>query len=521
MPGHNRVGGTTSAHGKRWFHPFDPRTGQPTADRFPEATAEEITQAIELALDAVPIIASFSSGERARLLRGLAEQLERHSPRLTAQADVETGLGRAHVVAELADCCQRLRHLALLVADGADVGAHIRFTGSECVRTVWRGHGPVVAIGSDASPFVFGVPGSDTATALAAGCPVIAKASCAHPATAESCAAVIDGTLRANGWPAGGHALLHGLRASVTEDMVAAGGIAAVGFTGPRDVGRELFDLANARPDPIPFFATFGSVNPVVVRPGAITRSRDRIAAEISAAVTLAGGQSYVRPGLLVVPAAVNGDWFLDAIASQLRTAGRQPMLTSQIHADFATAVAQRVALPGVTPLVDRVIDASQGYEQEPVMLLVGADDLIASPLLVQECFGPLLIAVRTREDQVLDVLEALPGSLIAAVYADTESDDSHSLDRLLGVLSARSGRVTVNQPPAVPDAERNATQTGPWPAAVASAPLSPGPDAIRRWQRAVTYESVPDAVLPPPLRDANPWNIQRMVDGSPTRRAL
>lgn len=499
-----------------WFRPADPRTGQPTPDYFPEATDEEITLAIEHALEATPVLAGFTSEQRASALRRLAEQLERQESKLTAQADIETGLGQAHVVAELADCCRRLRHLADAVASGADVGANLRSTqrGTAWSRTMWVPRGPVVVFEPASSPFVFGIPGSDVTSALAAGCAVIAKSSPGHPATAEACAAIIDGTLRALGWPVGAHALVHGAHTTVAEDLVAAPGVAAVGFAGAHDVGRPLFDLASARPEPIPFFASFGSLNPLFVSAGA---GREvSLAHHIAESVTYAGGQSCMRPGMVVIDRS-GSEQFVATLANRLRDVGGQPMLTADTHAAFATAVASRVELAGVTPLTDRVIETGGGYKQQPVLLEVDADDFLAQPLLAEECFGPLLVVVRGAPEQFNEIVAALPGSLIAGMYVDS-SDDPEVWRELGAALALRVGRVLVNQPPAMPEPGSHAAHTGPWPVTTGIGQSALGAEAIRRWQRIVSFEGAPNLVMPQPLQDDNPWGITRIVDGSPTR---
>lgn len=520
MAGHHRIAGATSAGGSERFHPFDPRTGQPMAESFPEATAAEITESVDQAILASVRMAQLSSAERAEFLQRLAHHLERQGSRLVARADIESGLGRDHLTSELKDCAARIRHLATAVADGEDVGA-VLDTGRHGTRTMRVPRGPIVVLGSPASPFELGVPGADTTSALAAGCPVVAKANPAHPATAEACAAIIDGALAASGWPPGAHALLHGHRPAVAEELVAAQGIAAVGFTGGHRAGRTLFDLATARTDPIPFYGGFGSLNPVVVTQAAASSQRDEAAARVADAVTHAGGQSPVRPGLVIVPADVSGEWFIDAMAIRLRGAGRQPMLTADIHSAFAAAVAERRSVTGVTTIVEQVIDAGQGYAQQPVLLSVGVDDLLANPVLAQECSGPLAIAVRAEPDRVSELLSELPGSLVGALYANFARDDSTHVVSLLAALSARVGRVVVNEPLGLPAPDTRAAHVGLWPSATEAGWTSLGPEGMLRWQRRVTYQASPDELLPPPLRDANPWGILRSVDGTLTRDGL
>jgi acyl-CoA reductase-like NAD-dependent aldehyde dehydrogenase len=518
VSGHNRIAGRTSAAGTGRFHPTDPRTGQPMADSYPEATAEEITAAVDAALHAVPMLRAVPSPDRGAVLHRLADQLRRHADRLVALADIETGLGREHLGRELEESCRRMHRLGDRVGRGEDVGAaiHTRGDGGADTRIHWVGMGPVAVLGDAVSPFVCGVPGGDTLTALAAGCPVIAKANALHPGTAEACAAIIDGVVAAVGWPAGTHALLHGRRPAVAEDLLAAQGLAAAGYTGAPAFGRTLFDLAMARPEPIPFHATFGGLNPVVVTSAALRTSRDRVAGELVDAVIEAAGQSLARPGLVVVPADVEGEWFLDAIARRFRGAPALPMVSGRAQGAFAQTVTQQSATAGVTTIVAPVVDARQGYLQQPVLLSVGADDFLANPLLSEECSGPLLLAVRCTAERLPELLAELPGSLTAALYTGDPATDRDAA-AALPALTAFAGQVRVDAPPHLQGPPAVSPPAGPWPSASEPPWSSSESDVIRRWQRPVTFHGVPEALLPPPVRDDNPWGIRRTVDGELT----
>lgn len=518
MVGYHRIGGATSALGVPAFRAHDPRTGQPVGDWYADATAEEVTQALDLAVAASGELQAMGSRRRSELFVRLADQLARHRDRLVAQADLETGLGTQHLTDELATCCRQLRARAGAVGRGADVGAELTRTvaGDAGQRPVtgpahgllWTGIGPAVVVEADASPFVLGVPGIDTASALAAGCPVLVRASAHHPATAQACAVIVDGVLRELGWPAGSHALLHGERTTVTEDLIAADGVAAASFTGNRREGRALADLAVARPDPIRFHGRFASVNPVVVTAAAVADASAPLAAALARATTTAAGQDLLRPGTVVVPDAVASDWFVDAVAGGLRAPERAPLLSAARHAAFTTEVSRRLEAPGVTLVTDRIVDTSSGYTQQPVLLMVGADDLLADPDLARPCVGPLLMVVRAAPERVVEVLHALPHAMVAHLSRGPGSspDDAD----IVAALAARADHVVVGGP--------LAAVSGP-----AGAHLLPPGDrwGLRRWQRAVGYEGVDDTLRPPALRDGNPLHIVRTVDGRRTGEAL
>lgn len=516
MVGYHRIGGTTSALGTPTFRAHDPRTGQPTGDWYADATPQEITRAIDLAVDAAAELAGLSSGRRGALLTRLADQLGRHHDRLVAQADLETGLGTRHLSHELAACRRHLRSAAAAVGRGADVGARLTRAergagdrpGTPASGSLWTGIGPVVIIEADASPFVLGVPGIDTASALAAGCPVVVRASAHHPATAQACAAVVDAALRELGWPAGSHAVLHGGAATVTEDLVAADGVAAAGFTGDPRAGRALADLAVARPDPIRFHGRHPAVNPVIVTAEAVAGMPGQIAAELVRATTAAAGQDLLRPSVVVLPDDVASDWFVDAVVAELRTVEQQPLLSAQRHAAFTTEVARRLETPGVTQLTDRVVDTASGYTQHPVLLLLGADDLLADAELARPGSGPVLTLVRTAADRTTDVVRALPHSMVAHLYRGDGSSTGDAA--IVAALADRADRVVVRDD-AAPADDRSPGRLLP----------PDDPLGLRRWQRAVAYEGVDDWLRPPALGDDNPLGLVRTVDGHRTRDGL
>jgi NADP-dependent aldehyde dehydrogenase len=368
--------------------------------------------------------------------------------------------------------------------------------------------GPVAVYAASNFPFAFSVAGGDTASALAAGCPVIVKAHPGQPQTSVLSGRVLASALGQDG----ALAVVHGFEAG--RDLVRHPAITAAGFTGSVAGGRALFDLAAARPDPIPFYGELGSVNPAVVTAGALRQRPEQVVEGFVGSYLLGSGQFCTKPGLLFLPAGHGLD---EALAVAIRGTTTGPLLNAHIRDGFAGGVQELARHPSVRAVLAGSIGDEAGFGAVPTLFAVAAEDFLQErEALVQECFGPTALVVEYGSTgELLDALEAVPGSLTATVHADpaTESD---LVATLLERVAARAGRVVFDGWPtgvAVTAAQHHG---GPWPATTSALHTSVGTAAIRRWLRPVAYQNVPDALLPAALREANPLGLPRRVDGAP-----
>lgn len=465
------------------------------------------------AVAAAPVLAATPAAVLAELCRAAAEQLEARGPELIAAADAEAHLGVPRFTNELARTANQFRLFAAVVADGSWADPRID-TGPPAQRRMLVPLGPVVVFGASNFPLAFSVPGGDTASALAAGCPVVVKAHPAHPRTSALAAEALAAAVAAVGLPAGTFAVVSppdGVdelafgQALVTDDRVEA-----VAFTGSLRGGRALHDLTAARPRPIPFYGELGSVNPVVVLPGAAAQRGAALAEELAASVTNAVGQFCTNPGLIFCPSDEFAELLVDAMAPRPAAT----MLTPGIAAAYADGVARLASTEGVE------LRAGAAAPGQPAVVGVDLDVWRAQPQLHEEVFGPVTVAVRyDAPSELVGALGAIDGQLSATVMVDESSpDDVAAAAPLLATLARRAGRVVVN---AVPTglAVGHATQHGgPYPASTDSRSTSVGAAAITRFARPVAYQDVPDALLPPLLQDANPLGVARLVDGVRTR---
>ncbi|MFC8534896.1 aldehyde dehydrogenase (NADP(+)) [Streptomyces sp. NPDC057249] len=496
----------------------DPRTGNPREQVAVEATAEEVDRAVRAAHAVRDSLADRVT--RAAFLRTAADLLTEAGEQVVEAADAETALGPARLTGELARTAAQLRAFAEVVDEGAYLDIHIdhadptRTPPWPDLRRYKIPLGVVAVYAASNFPLAFSVPGGDTASALAAGCPVVVKAHPDHPATSELCASILRRAAARTGLPEDVVTLVHGFDAGVA--LVRHPLVAAAGFTGSVRGGRALFDAAAARPAPIPFHGELGSLNPVVVTEAAAAERGEEIGAGLAGSMTMGAGQFCTKPGFVLAPEGEGGDRLLKALTEAVSDTEAGVLLDHRMRDAFLAGVTERTALPGVeapvTPGAGGEHTVAAGFLTVPARTLAAEGPHDA---LLEECFGPVTVVARyASEDEATAVLTRLPGNLTATLHIATEEAGGGAAD-LLAALTPLAGRVLVNGWPtgvAVAPAQHHG---GPYPATTSTS-TSVGATAIERWLRPVSYQTTPDALLPPELRDANPLNLPRRVNGAP-----
>ncbi|WP_327119868.1 aldehyde dehydrogenase (NADP(+)) [Streptomyces sp. NBC_01341] len=494
----------------------DPRTGNPREQVAVEATAEEVDRAVRAAHAVRGALADRTV--RAAFLRTAAELLAEAQQHVVEAADAETALGPARLTGELARTAAQLRAFAEVVDEGAFLDIHIDHEDSgrtppwPDLRRYKIPLGVVAVYAASNFPLAFSVPGGDTASALAAGCPVVVKAHPDHPATSELCASILRRAAARHGLPEDVLTVVHGFDAGV--ELVKHPLVSAAGFTGSIRGGRALFDAAAARPAPIPFHGELGSLNPVVVTGAAAAERAEQIGAGLGGSMTMGAGQFCTKPGFVFAPSGAAGDQLLKSLTETVSGTGAGVMLDHRMRDAFVQGVAERAALPDVeapvTPGAGGEHTVSPGFLTVPARRLAqeGPHDA-----LLEECFGPVTVVARyDSADEITAVLSRLPGNLTATLHIATDEADG-SAAGLLAELTPLAGRVLVNGWPtgvAVAPAQHHG---GPYPATTSTS-TSVGATAIERWLRPVSYQTTPEALLPPELREDNPLGLPRRVDG-------
>ncbi|MEU0334498.1 aldehyde dehydrogenase family protein [Streptomyces sp. NPDC006193] len=496
----------------------DPRTGKQREQVAVEATAQEVDAAVRAAHAVRGALAD--RAVRAALLRSAAAGLDAARDGLVGTADAETALGPTRLTGELARTTYQLRAFADIVDEGAFLDViidHPDDTATPPVPDLRRHKVPlgVVAVYSASNfPFAFSVAGGDTASALAAGCPVVVKAHPDHPGLSELVAEVLRRAAAEHGVPGGVVGLVHGFRAGV--ELIRHPLVAAAGFTGSVRGGRALFDAAAARPVPIPFHGELGSLNPVLVTGAAAAERAEEIGAGLAGSMTLGVGQFCVKPGLVLVPSGAAGDRLVKSLADAVAGTGAGVLLDHRMRDAFVAGVAERARLPGVEAPV--APGAAGDHAVRAGFLTVPADRLTARgayDLLLEECFGPVTVVARYADEaEAKAVLSRLPGNLTATVQLSSQEAAGHGRGPgLLAELTPLAGRVLVNGWPtgvAVAPAQHHG---GPYPATTSTS-TSVGGTAVERWLRPVVYQNAPEALLPPELKDDNPLGLPRRFNG-------
>lgn len=486
-----------------------------TASPVRDATATEIDQAVSAAAAAAPAFAATSGAQRAAFLEKIADELVALGPTLLERAHAETSLPMPRLEGERGRTAGQLRLFASLVREGSWVDARIDPALPQRtplprpdLRRVLQALGPVAVFGASNFPLAFSVAGGDTASALAAGNPVIVKAHPAHPGTSDLAAQAIASAARACGLPAGVFSMVHGTSPEVSLALVRHPLLEAVGFTGSTRAGRALFDAAAARPRPIPVFAEMGSVNPVFLLPTALAERTAALADGLNTSFTLGVGQFCTKPGLVVGVASPAWTAFAETLAAKARAVPTAPMLHAGIKDAFTRGVA---ALSDVEWLV-------QGGHAH--VARVDAATLLARPELAHELFGPFTLLVTARDAAELRTLaNALEGQLTATLHG-TEADLTAAAD-LISILSRKAGRIVINGFPTGVEVSPAMHHGGPYPASTDPRFTSVGTAAIQRFARPICYQNLPDSLLPDALKSSNPLSLLRLVDGKPTRDPL
>ncbi|RSN12464.1 aldehyde dehydrogenase (NADP(+)) [Nonomuraea sp. WAC 01424] len=494
----------------------DPRTGEPRERVAAESAPQDVDRAVRPAAAALPALAD--RAVRADLLRTAAALLEEGGEEIIATADAETALGRVRLTGELARTCYQLRAFAEVAEAGAFLDViidHADPAARPAPRPDLRRYkvplGVVAVFSASNFPLAFSVPGGDTASALAAGCPVVVKAHPDHPATSVLTARALRAAAEKAGLPADVVGLVHGFSAG--PELVRHPLTAAVGFTGSVRGGRALHDLAAARPRPIPFHGELGSLNPVVVTEQAAATRAAAIGAGLAASYTQGLGQFCVKPGLVLLPEGAAGDAVLDAVVTAAVPAG--PLLDPRMRAAFLDGVRSRAALPGVAQALAAGEDEAAPLAVRPGVLTVAAGRLAAGTHaeLLEECFGPVTVVARYGSEAERDaVLGTLPGNLTATVHLGAGEREGAAAG-LVARLAGLAGRVVVDGWPTGVTVAPAMQHGGPYPASTSSS-ASVGSTAIERWLRPVCFQDTPDALLPPELREDNPLGVPRRVDG-------
>lgn len=487
---------------------------------FKDHTPVEIDRLMQEAWNAFPVFRNTSLKQRAGLMRAIASGLEATGDELIQVAMRETNLPEARLKNERIRTMFQLTSYAEACEAGHWLEARIDTAhpekGEPDIRKMQVALGPVVVFGASNFPFAYSTAGGDTASALAAGCPVIVKGHPAHAETSERVAQVIAKAVAAAGLPAGVFAHVHGVSFETGKALVTHPHTRAVGFTGSYGGGKALFDWANQRKVPIPVFSEMGSINPVFLLPGKLKSSAKELAAQLAASVTLGTGQFCTNPGLILGIEGEELELFLKELGAAIEKATPGTMLHPGIaktygekrEAALAQAEVETVGVATAKPA------QNQGV---PTIASAKAEEFFKNPLLHQEVFGPYSLVIRcSNADDLVKAARHLEGQLTASLMATDEELHQHTV--LVDAVQDICGRLILNGVPTGVRVSLSMQHGGPFPATTDSRFTSVGADGIKRWVRPLAFQGWPDAALPEALKNGNPLGIWRMINNELTR---
>lgn len=519
------IGPTRSDSRQSPFRAVNPATGEAMPPNYWSATPADLDRATDLAAEAAPALEQVSGQARAEFLRKIASNIEALGQELQTRVAAESGLPAARVQGETARTCFQLRIFADIAEEGSWVDARIDPADPDRkplrkpdVRSMQKPLGPIAVFGASNFPLAFSVGGGDTASALAAGNPVIVKAHPAHPGTSEMVANAIAEAVRACNLPDGTFSILFDSGYDIATALVQRPEIKAVGFTGSRKGGRALMNAIARREEPIPFFGELSSVNPLFFLPGMFAGDWEARVAGLTASLTGGSGQFCTKPGIIFVDQK-NSAMFSARLGDALRKVGACTMLTSGIGAAFATAAAERSHRGGITTLVAGGPTSSL-HQVMPALYQTDVSSYLADPILGEEMFGPAAVVISySTPEELHKVARNLEGQLTATIHGDPSELADHK--GLLALLEQKVGRLIFNGFPTGVEVGHAMVHGGPWPATSDSRWTSVGTRALLRFARPVCFQDFPQSLLPEELRDANPRGIARRIDGRLSKDAL
>jgi NADP-dependent aldehyde dehydrogenase len=521
LHGHSLIAGETTPGTSGTVHGINPATNEQLEPAYTLISEKQLQEATAAAADAFDSFSALDPEQHARFLEAIAGNIEAIGDELIERTSIETGLGLDRLRGERARTTGQLRLFADVVRHGDFRGVRIDPAIPDRtplpradIRQRQIPLGPVAVFGASNFPLAFSVAGGDTASAFAAGCPVIVKAHNAHPGAAELVGQAITKAVTDLGLHPGVFSLVYGSGASIGQALVADPAIKAVGFTGSRAGGTALMRTAAAPPEPIPVYAEMSSINPVYVFPGALEGDVEALAKQYVGSVTGSSGQLCTSPGLVFVPEGDAGNRFTAAVTGAVGELSGQTMLSGGIATAWQHGHDALEAAPAVE-LLGRGTKGPGENSPAPAVFTANLDVFINNPVLHEEIFGAASLVVRYKG--IEDLIEAtgkLEGQLTASLHI-TE-DDYAAAAPLIPTLERKVGRIIVNGWPTGVEVGHAVVHGGPYPATSDAKTTSVGSLAIDRFLRPVAYQNFPDQLRPAPLQDANPWHVNRLVDGKP-----
>jgi alpha-ketoglutaric semialdehyde dehydrogenase len=527
LSGLSIIGLEKAAEQKEKLYSFSTLQGTELPEGFSIASPEELETALSKAGSAFPIFSKLNADERAGFLDAIADEIIALGDVVVERAQLESGLPLPRLNGERDRTVNQLRMFANILREGSWIEAVIDTAQPDRkplpradIRKMQVALGPVAVFAASNFPFAFSTAGGDTASALAAGCPVIVKAHSAHLGANELMATAIQKAAKKTGMPDGVFSSLIGEGSSLGQKLAQHPAVKAIGFTGSFKAGMSLFrTAANDRTAPIPVYAEMSSINPVILLPGKIKADPPALAKQLAGSITLGVGQFCTNPGLLFLVNDENSAYLINELKTALAAVPAATMLNRTICASYYRDKQKISAIPGVTVLMENK-NSPEEFKGSAALLQVSATDFINQPTLQEEVFGPAsLVVLCNSHAEMLSALQKLHGQLTGSIYG--EKEDFSTFADCISELSQHVGRIIYNNVPTGVEVCHAMIHGGPFPATTDSRATSVGGDAIKRFLRPVCFQDAPAEYLPAGLQNSNPLGIMRKLNGEYTRDAI
>lgn len=508
------------------FFAINPANNEKLEGEYNNASIADIDIAVNNAQIAFDLYRKKDKNSIAEFLDQIAEEILNLGASLITRCHLETGLPIARLEGERGRTTSQLKLFAAVVREGSWVDARIDTANPDRlplpkadIRHMLLPLGPVAVFGASNFPLAFSTAGGDTASALAAGCPVIVKAHEAHPGTSELVAQAIMKAIKICDMPEGTFSLLQGNSRTVGETLVKHPGIKAVGFTGSFAGGKALFDYANARPEPIPVFAEMGSTNPVFILPEALKEKGVAIATGLASSIAMGVGQFCTNPGLSFIEKTADVIPFYNELKQKISEIPSATMLSPNIKNAFDKGVGKTLEIKNVTAFAHGLANTADN-DASPILFQTTIENYMKNSSLSEENFGPSSIIIESdTKEAILEAARNLEGHLTATIFG-TENDFKN-YSELFDILELKVGRIVINGYPTGVEVCHAMVHGGPYPATTASQSTSVGTGAIKRFVRPVCFQDYPQFRLPEALKNNNPYQIWRLLDGNLTQSTI
>ena len=517
--GENHIGFKRSAKGGKTYTTFNPKLNIENEQIFTEATSEEINQAADLAAEAFKSFSKKSGLEKANFLRAIADEIIAMGDDLIAMYQSETGLPEGRAKGERGRTMGQLTSFATMLEEGSWVAATIDTADldrkpipKQDIRKMLVPLGPVVVFGASNFPFAYSTAGGDTASALAAGCPVICKSHPMHAGTGEMVSDAIIRAAQKTNMPNGVFSNLNSAGIEVGIELVTHPDVKAVGFTGSIQGGRALYDIAAQRDEPIPVFAEMGSINPVILLPKAIQNRGVALAKTYAGSITLGSGQFCTNPGLILGIKSDSLTDFISTLSEEIVKLEPSCMLHPTIIGNYEKNKQTAIQQEGLTVNADFQDSVAVNYARQAIVTVNGLT-FLNNTTLHQEVFGPFSMLVVCKDaNELKQVISHLEGQLTGTILG--EEEELQNFPELIDALQNRVGRIIFNGVPTGVEVCPAMLHGGPYPASTDSRFTAVGIHAVNRWVRPFSFQSWPNKLLPNELTDENPLGIIRLVNG-------